>query len=76
MRLVVKLPQSLPQRVEVGLFARPFFISQGKSYGFVIFDPKSGGLAVLVFGNEMVSSVLDDVWGRGHPWRFTSEPAV
>ena len=32
---------------------------------FTNFDPKSGGLAVLVFGNEMVSSVLDDVWGSG-----------
>jgi hypothetical protein len=34
------------------------------------------GWAVLMFGNEIVSSILGDVWGRGHPRRFTFEPAV
>jgi hypothetical protein len=29
-----------------------------------------------MFGNEMVSSVLGDVRGRGHPRMFTFEPAV
>lgn len=29
-----------------------------------------------MFGNEVVSSVLCDGRGRGHPRRFTSEPAV
>ena len=33
-------------------------------------------MAILVFRNEMVSSVLGDVWGRGHPMWFTFEPAA
>jgi len=40
------------------------------------FGPKKDGLAVLMFGNEMVSSVLGDIWGRVHPRRFTFEPAL
>ena len=33
----------------------------------VRFGPKRDGLAVLVFGNEVVYCVLGDVWWRGNP---------
>ena len=42
----------------------------------VRFGPKRDGLAVLVFGNEMVSRVLGDVWWRGHPRRLGLHAAM